>query len=222
MCIYQKQNWHEFYRQKSLFEDILTHVECWRPWVGTAVGSEALFCPLTTVPLAGDTWLDSGPGPQPHCHHRWGQHPDRQSRPSPPAVAGSRVGTWPVFLPDFLTSVHRKDFLLELLRWQEWGCVQTVSWPAFLGRACAGGIRREDAILITGCEVLDPALPLQSLWLLRVGHDWVTSLWLFTFMHWRRKWQPTPVFLPGESQAWGSLMGCRLWGHTESDTTEVT
>ena len=39
---------------------------------------------------------------------------------------------------------------------------------------------------------------------------------------WRRKWQPTPVFLPGESQGWESLVGCRLWGHTESDTTEVT
>ena len=36
------------------------------------------------------------------------------------------------------------------------------------------------------------------------------------------KWQPTPVFLPGESQGQGSLVGCRLWGHTESDTTEVT
>ena len=44
----------------------------------------------------------------------------------------------------------------------------------------------------------------------------------FTFMHWRRKWQPTPVFLPGESQGQGSLVGCRLWGRTESDTTEVT
>ena len=50
----------------------------------------------------------------------------------------------------------------------------------------------------------------------------VTSLSLFTFMHWRRKWQPTPVFLPGESQGRGSLVGCRLWGHTELDTTEVT
>ena len=39
------------------------------------------------------------------------------------------------------------------------------------------------------------------------------QLSLFTFMHWRRKWQPTPVFLPGESQGWGC---------TESDTTEVT
>ena len=41
-------------------------------------------------------------------------------------------------------------------------------------------------------------------------------------MHWRRKWQPTPVFLPGESQGQGSLVGCCLWGRTESDTTEVT
>ena len=37
-----------------------------------------------------------------------------------------------------------------------------------------------------------------------------------------RKWQPTPVFLPGESQGQGSLVGCPLWGRTESDTTEVT
>ena len=55
-----------------------------------------------------------------------------------------------------------------------------------------------------------------------VGHDLTTSLSLFTFMHWGRKWQPTPVFLPGESQGWGSLVGCRLWGRTESDMTEVT
>ena len=48
------------------------------------------------------------------------------------------------------------------------------------------------------------------------------TLSLFTFMHWRRKWQPTPVFLPGESQGWGSLVGCRLWGREESDTTEAT
>ena len=55
---------------------------------------------------------------------------------------------------------------------------------------------------------------LQSMGSLRVGHDWATSLSLFTFMHWRRKWQPTPVFLPGKSQGLGSLVGCCLWGHT--------
>ena len=60
---------------------------------------------------------------------------------------------------------------------------------------------------------------LQSMGLQRVR---TTLLSLFTFMHWRRKWQPTPVFLPGESQGRGSLVGCRLWGRTESDTTEVT
>ena len=63
---------------------------------------------------------------------------------------------------------------------------------------------------------------LQSMGSHRVGHDWATSLSLFTFMHWRRKWQPTPVFLPGESQGQRSLVGCHLWGRTESDTTEAT
>ena len=63
---------------------------------------------------------------------------------------------------------------------------------------------------------------LQSMGSHRVGHDRATSLSLFTFMHWRRKWQPTPVFLPGESQGWGSLVGFRLWGRTGSDTTEAT
>ena len=55
---------------------------------------------------------------------------------------------------------------------------------------------------------------LQSMGSLRVRHDWATSLSLSTFMHWRRKWQPTPVFVPGESQGQGSLMGCCLWGCT--------
>ena len=62
---------------------------------------------------------------------------------------------------------------------------------------------------------------LQSMGSLRVGHDWATSLSLVTFMHWWRKWQPTPVFLPGESQGQQGLVGCRLWGCTELDTTEA-
>ena len=37
---------------------------------------------------------------------------------------------------------------------------------------------------------------------------------------WRRKWQPTPVRLPGKSHGWGSLVGYGPWGHEESDTTE--
>ena len=63
---------------------------------------------------------------------------------------------------------------------------------------------------------------LQSMGSLWVGHDWATSLSLSTFLHWRRKWKPTPVFLPGESQGRGNLAGFCLWGRTESDTTEAT
>ena len=71
--------------------------------------------------------------------------------------------------------------------------------------------------------VLNPLLVvLVKHWVVRVRHDWATSLSLFTFMHWRRKWQPTPVFLPGESHGRRSLLGCRLWDRTESDTTEAT
>ena len=53
---------------------------------------------------------------------------------------------------------------------------------------------------------------LQSMGSLRVRNDWATSLSLSTFMHWRRKWQSTPVFLPGESNGWSSLVGCSPWG----------
>ena len=63
---------------------------------------------------------------------------------------------------------------------------------------------------------------LQSMGSLRVRHDWATSLSLFTSLHWRRKWQPTPVFLPGESQGRGSLVGCCMWGHIELNMTEAT
>jgi len=58
---------------------------------------------------------------------------------------------------------------------------------------------------------------LQSMGWLRVRHDWATSLSLFTFMHWRRKWQPTPVFLPGESQERGSLVAA-VYGVAQSRT----
>ena len=58
---------------------------------------------------------------------------------------------------------------------------------------------------------------LQSMGSLRVGHDWATWLSLFSFLHWRRKWQPTPVFLPGESQGWGSLVAA-VYGVTQSWT----
>ena len=53
-------------------------------------------------------------------------------------------------------------------------------------------------------------------------HICTPNLFLSSSMHWKRKWQPSPVFLPRESQGWGSLVGCSLWGPTESDMTEVT
>ena len=61
---------------------------------------------------------------------------------------------------------------------------------------------------------------LQSMGSRRVGHDWVTSLSLFTFMHWRRKWQPTPVLLPGKPHGWKSLVGYSPWDYKELDMTE--
>ena len=58
---------------------------------------------------------------------------------------------------------------------------------------------------------------LQSMGSLRVGHDWAISLSLFTFMHWRRKWQPTPVFLPRESKGWGAWWAA-IYGVAQSQT----
>ena len=101
-------------------------------------------------------------------------------------------------------------------------------------------LKESERVEMSNCRVLEKAMAphsstlawkipwteepgrLQSVGSLRIRHDRATSLSLFTFTHWRRKWQPTPVFLPGDSQGRGSLVGCRLWGRTESDTTEVT
>ena len=64
--------------------------------------------------------------------------------------------------------------------------------------------------------------PLERLKWLGSSSSRATSLSLFTFMPWRRQWQPTPVLLPGESQGQRSLVSCCLWGRKESNTTEVT
>jgi len=58
---------------------------------------------------------------------------------------------------------------------------------------------------------------LQAMGPLRVRHNRLTSLSLFTFMHWRRKGQPTPVFLPGESQGWGAWWAA-VYGVAQSQT----
>ena len=101
-------------------------------------------------------------------------------------------------------------------------------WLAFISDHHAPGICWEKAVaphssaLAWEIPWMEEPGRLQSMGSLRVGHDWATSLSLFTSMHWRRKWQPTPVFLSGESQGQGSLVGCGQWGRTESDMTEAT
>ena len=77
--------------------------------------------------------------------------------------------------------------------------------------AAAAAIKGEKA-MAPHSSTLAWKIGLRSTGSRRVRHDWATSLSLFTFMHWRRKWQPTPVFVPGESQGLGSLVGCHLGG----------
>ena len=99
-----------------------------------------------------------------------------------------------------------------------WGCKELGTTEQLTEKAVAS----HSSTLAWKIPWMEEPGRLQSMGSLRVRQDWATSVWLFTFMHWRRKWQPTPVFLPGESQGQGSLVGCRLWGRTESDTTEAT
>ena len=86
----------------------------------------------------------------------------------------------------------------------------TAQLPSFHMLAMERAMAAHSSILAWKIPWMEKPDGLQSMGSLRVGHDWVTSLSLFTFMHWRRKWQPTPVFLPGESQGRGSLVGCGL------------
>ena len=106
-------------------------------------------------------------------------------------------------------------------------CCHPLSYPIFSMKPVFAA--ESEKAMATHSSTLAWKLPwmeesgrLQSIGSWRVRHDWATSLSLFTFMHWRRKWQPTRAFLPGESQGWGSLVGCRLRGRTKSDTTEAT
>ena len=106
-----------------------------------------------------------------------------------------------------------------------WGCEEsdTTEWLHFhFSLSCIGeGNGNPSSVLAWRIPWTEEPGRLQSMGSLRVRHDWATFLSLFTFMHWRRKWQPTPVFLPGESQGRRGLVGCHLWGRTELDTTEA-
>ena len=85
------------------------------------------------------------------------------------------------------------------------------STPTFAGGCYEEGNGTHSSPLAWKIPWMEEPGRLQSMGLRRVGHDWATSLSLFIFMHWRRKWQPTPMFLPGESQGRQSLVGCCLW-----------
>ena len=123
--------------------------------------------------------------------------------------------TWVTTHNDCLQCVHKNAIVLNERKW-EWQFGGNYTFE--MEKAMAP----HSSTLAWKIPWTEEPGRLQSVRSLRVRHDWVTSLSLFTFTHWRRKWQPTPVFLPGESQGRGSLVGCRLWGCTESDTIEVT
>ena len=139
-------------------------------------------------------------------------------------ISGSHGG----FLPGFLRSLHIV-FHSGCINWQSHQQCKRVPFSLHLLQHLFIVCRLFGVYMAPHSSTLAWKIPwteepgrLQSMASLRVRHDRATSLSLFTFMHWRRKWQPTPVFLPGESQGQGSLVGCCLWGRTESDMTEVT
>ena len=174
---------------------------------------------------------------------QWGDtiQPSRTlSLPSPQALNLCTIGAlnWILLLP-WLVSKHLRIHLLPMdVRY----CYRNGSPAAHSSKANKEASLEERVVcfILETSSLLEKAMAphsstlawktpwteepgrLQSMGSLRVRHNWSTSLSLFTFMHWRRKWQPTPVFLPGESQGWGSMMGCHLWGCTELVTTEVT
>ena len=98
----------------------------------------------------------------------------------------------------------------------------TCFFLAVLGLSSEKAMAPQSSTLAWKIQWMEEPGTLRSMGSLRVGHNRTTSLSFFTFMHWRRKWQPTPVFLPGESKGQWSLVGCHLWGFTETDTTEAT
>ena len=122
---------------------------------------------------------------------------------------------------DTLCTVLMRLASIWKVTWSHWNdlrCKVSTSWGDHSEKAMAP----HSSTLAWKIPWMEEPGRLQSMGLLEVGHHWATSLSLFTFMHWKRKWQATPVFLPGESQGRGSLVGCHLWGHTESDMTEAT
>ena len=126
-------------------------------------------------------------------------------------MSGWDLETVSPWYPYFQTVlIDDQTLIIELMR-----CFGTVQSPEII---FIFWIKKYISIMAPHSSTLAWKIPwmeepgrLQSMGSLRVGHDWATSLSLFTFMHWRRKWQPTPVFLPGESQGreawWAAIYG---------------
>ena len=104
-------------------------------------------------------------------------------------------------------------------RWKRWVCCK-YEWPPVCNSVGEGN----DNPLQYSCleNPVDSGAWWAAVYGVAQSRTRLKQLSMHACMHWRRKWQPTPVFLPGESQGRGSLVGCRLWGRTESDTTEAT
>ena len=135
-----------------------------------------------------------------------------------------------LFLPACLlektkTNLRAIKTIFSNLNSSEWGC-EGPSTPLVLWetRSSEKAMAPHSSTPVWKIPWMEGPGGLQSMGSWRVGYYWAPSLSLslFTFMHWKRKWQPTPVFLLGESQGRGSLMGCHLWGRTKLDTTEAT
>ena len=129
----------------------------------------------------------------------------------------------------FMKKINSGDLIKIDLKTQASNCKYQAIWNlAFFGLMSFANLEKamapHSSTLAWKIPWTEEPGRLQSMGSRRVGHDWVTSLSLFTFMYRRRKWQPTPVFLPGESQGLRRLVG--WWPVSgvaqESDTTEAT
>ena len=133
---------------------------------------------------------------------------------------GCKELTW---LSDWTELIISKHFRTYISKWKKYLDTYIIfSFCVMLCNLLEKAMARHSSTLAWKIPRTEEPGRLQTIGSRRVRHDIATSLSLFPFMHWRRKWHPTPVFLPGESQGRGSLVGCRLWGHTESDTTKAT
>ena len=110
-------------------------------------------------------------------------------------------------------SSHYQKSLQDRVRWVLWYLVFTIKQS--LGFLMEKAMAPHSSTLAWKIPWTEEPGRLQSMEMQRVGHDWATPLSLITFMHWRRKWQPAPVFLPGESQVQGAWWAA-VYGVTKS------